>query len=326
MSRNGKGYAFVSLPRDIQRIPREYTNFHRRVPGALSGKIDITLAAEQPVHVGSGSKRAWRNQVVYRGVTIAGRPGIPGASLKGVLRSRYEAMTCSCTSPPRAASVRSTSREHIKSARFAKSALDTPVFSSRGNECKPGRTCPACALFGCMSLRSRITVTDIACDSDIDFDTVKIPERFSPNIHHVGDSDVVVDRGREIFEVRKLYGRKFARGRGPVPDDPTLQQLEVIAADRLVRGQIRLFNVMPAVLGGLLAALGRAPASSLKVGGGKAHGLGRMRCVAMDYRLRDAKGNEVAADETVWRQCFEDSPGRFAQGEARLVAIHQGDC
>jgi hypothetical protein len=200
------------------------------------------------------------------------------------------------------------------------------VFSRKGNTCTPRQTCPACALFGCMSLRSRITITDLACEPDAEFGIIKIPERFSPNIHHVGESAVVPEHGRDIFEVRTLYGRKFARGRGPVPDDPTLQQLEVIPAHQTLSGQIRLFNVMPAELGGLLAALGHAPASALKVGGGKAHELGRMRCIAIEYRLMDAKGHNVEADESTWRRCFEESPECFADGQARLVAIHQGDC
>jgi len=165
-----------------------------------------------------------------------------------------------------------------------------------------------------MSLRSRITVTDFVAD-DVALDTVRVPRRYSPNLHHVGDCQL--HESGEYFEVTSLYGRKFGRGRGP--STPERDEVEVIPAGSRLRGQLRLFNVTAVELGGLLSALGIEPASALKLGGGKAHGLGRVRCHA-EFHLAGAAPRET------WRAHFTDSADYWRDGEARLVALHGEGC
>jgi hypothetical protein len=84
-----------------------------------------------------------------------------------------------------------------------------------------------------------------------------------------------------------------------------------------------VFNATPAELGGLLAALGCSPPSALKLGGGKAHGFGRARCHARCVLTSNGDG---LLDPARWRQAFLESPDRWADGKARLAALHRGDC
>lgn len=310
------GYDFVPLAPDVRRVQRKEARWDRRVAGTLAGYIEVTLTTEQQLHIGSGSKEARPPHVVLRAARICGRPGIPGSSLKGVLRARYEAITRSCTSPPaRTAEVRSSTTQ-IRRARLMPSALQAPVLQG---DCEVTCLCPACALFGRMSLRSRITVTDLACTSETAFEPAVLPDRFGPNLHHVGT--VRIDPSGEVFEVHRLHGRKFHLGRGPAAQ--TRQHVEAIPQGTQLTGHIRVFNATPAELGGLLVALGHEPASALKLGGGKAHGFGRVRCSA-HFAL--SPSGEALLDPAQWRQAFIDSPDRWAEGENRLVDLHRGGC
>ena len=324
------GYEFVPLPDRVQRQERPQAIWHRRYPGALSGVLRVRLRAEQDVHVGSGIKRLQDGKVVRKvvrmAVRIQDRPGIPGSSLKGVLRGRYEAITRSCVpqKPPLGQMVSIRSSTGIRQARLR---LEDRSERYLKTECDDRQRCPACALFGRMSLRSRVAVQDLFCAGGEEFAIALLHAQFSPNLHHVGKPVRARDRsGQEYFEVGSLHGRKFAVGVGPIADKAEKQWIEVIPAGSVVEGTIRLFNVLPAELGGLLAALGKIPASALKIGGGKGRGFGRMRLDGIAYDLRDDAGKSAAADEAGWRAAFAGSDDRWQDGEQRLCEIHEGDC
>jgi len=310
------GYDFVPLAPEVRRIVRNAATWARRIRGTLSGRIDLELTAQQPVHVGSGSKQAAQRTVVLRHARIRGGPGIPGSSVRGALRARYEAITRSCAPlAPAMGSRKIRSSTGIRLAHFHASAQEFPVL---GTGCTKECCCPACALFGRMSLRSRIIVTDFACVGDAGFEIAHIPDRFEPNLHHIGHA--TRNAAGDAFNVREPYGRKFNMGRGPASDNR--QRVEVLSPGAVLTGQLRVFNLTPEELGGVLSALGCDPPSAIKVGGGKSHGFGRMRCQArchlVDY--------DAPCDPAVWRQRFVASPDRWGQGEDRLVAMHQGDC
>ena len=316
------GYQFVGMPDRVRRVRREAAVHDRRVVGALSGTLDVTFCTEQPVHVGSGFK-VLRGDLVVRGAAeVRGAPGVPGSSLKGVIRSRFEALTASCAGPPPAAGkARSRSYPDVDRASFTEEVRRKDVFHVCGGDL----LCAACALFGRMSQRSRVAVADFAAEGT--FVIEALPEQFGPNGHHLGDFKIVDgDRGKKRFEVYKLKGRKFAAGRGPVAPNARLQRVEAIPPGTLVRGAIRVFNLLPEELGGLLAALGRLPASALKIGAGKGQGFGRIALRSLVFRLQDHARVPVVPDEAAWRRAFEACPDRWATGEAELVNIHQGNC
>jgi hypothetical protein len=316
---NDPGYDFVSLVPDVRRVERDEARWNRRASGTLAGRIAITLTTEQPLHIGSGSKQARPPHVVLRGARIQGLPGIPGSSLKGVLRARYEAITRSCTtilSPGSGIAKIRSSTTQIRRARLMAQAIRAAVLD---DDCTERLACPACALFGRMSLRGRVTVTDLVAAGETPFGQAVLPERFGPNLHHIGPARI--DPSGSIFEVHGLHGRKFHRGHGPAAAGR--QHVETIPAGAVLTGQLRLFNVTPAELGGLLAALGCDPPSTLKLGGGKAHGLGRARCDASSA-LRAV--DSAPLDPAQWRNAFLASPDRWADGENELVALHHGAC
>jgi hypothetical protein len=309
------GYDFVPLSPDVRRAERGEARWDRRVPGTLAGYITATLTVEQPLHVGAGSKVVRAPHVVLRGARIRGRPGVPGSSLKGVLRARYEAITRSCTTlwpDTRIVKIRSSTTD-IRRARLTPSAK-APIFDDL---CKEHSACPACALFGRMSLRSRVTVTDFEGTSDTQFALATLPDRFGPNLHHVGPRRI--DPTGKVFEVHGLFGRKFHGGRGPAME--TRHHVEVISVGSVLTGQIRVFNASPAELGGLMTALGYDPSSGLTLGGGKAHGFGRVTC---RVRCTMVPCGSAALEPERWRQAFVESPDRWAGGESQLIRLHRG--
>jgi hypothetical protein len=105
-----------------------------------------------------------------------------------------------------------------------------------------------------------------------------------------------------------------------------MELVEVLRRDSKLRGELRIHNLLPFELGGILVAVGWNPRSALKVGGGKALGFGRIYLTHIDYHLRDHTGKDVLPDLNGWSDAFERSEDRHAEGVERLVAIHQGDC
>lgn len=324
---NDEGYQFAPLPDRVRRAVRPQAVHDRRVEGALSGTIQVVLRAQQPVHVGSGFKELRDDgSVVRRAAEVRGRPGIPGSSLKGVLRSRYEAITRSCAGPaPKGGKVKSRSHDDVKRASFTRKVSEMDVF----RPCEDSHSCAACALFGRMSLRSRITVTDFAAEEGTEFAINKMPAQFSPRAHHLGNFDIVdTDRGK-VFQVSSLKGRKFAAGQGPVADNAQLQRVEVIPFGTLLRGELRILNVLPEELGGLLSALGVSPSSALKLGAGKGLAFGRMVVDELGFRLQDHMRVEINASETVliaWRDAFLAGHDYWKSGEETLIRIHGKGC
>lgn len=319
------GYEFVPFPKEVHRGPRKTAVLDRRVADTFSGTIDVTFVTRQPVHVGSGFKSLCDDgTIVRRGVLIEGGPGVPGASLKGVLRSRYEAITKSCAlkAPRQKDGIRSSSTD-IKHAYLTPGALKEAVFEP----CSVGNMCAACALFGRMSQRSRMTVTDFVAEGEFVGDEMR--QQFSPNLHHLGKATPDTTDGKRQFAVSKLHGRKFAVGEGPTSQEAVMQHVETIAENSVLQGSLRLFNLGKEELGGLLAVLGKNPASCLKIGAGKGQRFGRIELKDLTWKLQDharkpIEVNVARLDE--WRKAFQDSADYWDVGEKKLVEMHQAGC
>lgn len=326
------GYLFVPLPDHVNRCRRPEAVFHYQVDEALSGVATIEFVCEQPIHIGSGFKRMVGPRVVRSAVRIQDRLGLPGSSVKGMLRSRYEAITYSCTDAPKDKVWDVRSSTGLKKARFRPGTLALDALKACSAR-EPKMFCPACALFGLMSQRSRVTVTDFHAPAQGEFALFDLPEQFGPNIHHVGAAKIITDEhsrdrsSNQMFEVSDLKGRKFALGEGRRVENAKPQPVEVIPAGTILQGQIRFMNVMPMELGGMLAAIGKTPASKLKIGAGKCYGLGRMSLRTMTFALRGRSASTTDEQERAWRAAFEAAQSdRFPVGEDTLVRIHQGAC
>ncbi|MBK9265649.1 MAG: hypothetical protein IPM54_38400 [Polyangiaceae bacterium] len=323
-----EGYRFVKLPAKVHRVEREYARHDRRVPDSISVRLDLTYEAEQPVHIGSGFKGLDGNVVVRCGAMVRGVPGVPGSSMKGVLRSRYEAITRSCTGHTLKNSRSLRSSTGITKGFFTKDVLSHDAFVP----CTRELMCAACALFGLMSKRSRITVLDF--EGDKAFVLEAMLEQFSPNDHHLGRCEIEDDGREKKFKISELRGRKFGMGHGPIPEKKQWQLVETIPKGTLLRGSVLLRNILREELGGLLVALGRHPASALKIGSGKGNlrknaadfdaSFGRIKLVELTWR--DHAGKPLTEDARAAYEAFTKSADRWAEGENQLVALHQGAC
>ncbi|MFO0578873.1 MAG: RAMP superfamily CRISPR-associated protein [Polyangia bacterium] len=330
------GYEFVELPPgavQVHRARRGSAVFHRRVEGSYSGSLVVRFSCEQLVHIGTGYKQLLSlaagapARIVREGARVMGRPGIPGSSLKGALRSRFEAITRSCIQgrPPERSAVRSQSTD-IRRAELSTAVLNQDVLQAcRVNRKEPlqSELCPACALFGLMSLRGRITCTDLMTPQGTEFTHVDVPEPFGPNLHHVGEVTRTQDgEGKPCFLVRRLHGRKFAMGRGPVPPRPNLQPVEAIPSGCILDGSLLLTNVTLSELGGVLAALGHLPESPLKIGGARGQGLGRLQLANLQFDLEAPDGTKLAKPAEALHQEFLRSQDVWPAGLDKLVRVH----
>ncbi|MCY1071207.1 RAMP superfamily CRISPR-associated protein [Nannocystis sp. RBIL2] len=333
------GYAFISLPERVDRQPRPPHAAHdRRHEATYSGTLRLTWLAEQPIHIGTGFKRLVGDRnaraILREHARLGDVPCIPGSSLKGVLRARFEAVTHSCFDPPK-----HDVRVKIRSSTFNERGITHAILNAdavRGFErtCRsPGPLCPACALFGALNLRSRLVVTD-ARPAAPTLDSYTIPEQFVPNLHHVGR--LRVRESDNVLEIQRLHGRKFAVGRDERPPPSNYahaaaqrqaqpQRLEVLPVGTHLHSELRYTNLTTAELGGLLAALGLAPRSRLKIGGGKCHGLGRLFLAEHTHRPR-GKHDDEPLDLDGCAHAFARSPACQAANLARLVALHGEDC
>lgn len=330
MSGPASGYDFVRLPDRVNRVDRgDHNRFDRRLEGLLFGAVTLTYTADRPVHVGSGYKAVHGKDVVRTAARSGETLVVPGSSMKGALRGRFEALTCSCTlfGPPLGGKQRrvvSQSFPHVKEAELAYTAQGHDAFKTRREGCSAGRLCPACALFGYQSgqhsARGRLSVGDFA--SDRGAETERIAPQFSPRLHHLGDFEV---RGGR-FNVSSVHGRKFYVGRGP--EAPGKKQVvEVIPAGATLIGRLTLFNVQPAELAAVLSAAGFQPGMLFKVGAGKGLGFGRLHPTNVDWNLRDHRRAPIQPDPAAWRAALEGSADYHAAGEQKLVQIHtRGDC
>jgi CRISPR/Cas system CSM-associated protein Csm3 (group 7 of RAMP superfamily) len=329
-------YDFVPLPNQVRRIRRDFARHDRRLPGCLFGRIQLEYTCTQPVHVGSGFKELRSGEVVRLGVSRNAMPVVPGASFKGALRARYEAITHSCIlfslEKGRGKPAKVQSRSGKRRNPQIEQAILGHGAEKQLNRARPcashDQLCAACALFGCQTgregLRSRISVSDLV--SDRHFERKSMPPQFSPNLHHLGPFVDGNYKGRNVFVVDSLYGRKFAADELTAVPPTELLAVEVIPQDTKLTGELRLFNIGPAELGGLLCALGWEPRSWLKLGGGKGLGFGRIGVVdaAWTWDLRNDRGQPIERDTATYRKQFEASEDRYREGEEKLLSLHRG--
>lgn len=328
------GYAFIPLPREVDRRPRPQARHDRRHPGTFSGRLELTWHLDQPVHIGSGFKALVRTDggpvIVRQHVRLGDIPCVPGSTFKGVLRSRYEAITKSCAELPKVPRESKSSSYPGSTIRLSERAKSEPALTGK---CQASRQdprasllCPACALFGLEDLRSRVIVADAIPDTD-HLERLQLPSQFGPRFHHIGTFHH--DKTQNVLEVTSFRGRKFAYGRDQRPlkeghRHPAKQHVEALPAGTRLRQELRFLNLTADELGGLLAALGYEPASRLKIGAGKSHGFGRIR-LATSPTFRLAAG----CPQLDLAACVAAFRGDQGTGDAHLdalVSFHGEDC
>ncbi|AFY43431.1 RAMP superfamily CRISPR-associated protein [Nostoc sp. PCC 7107] len=238
----------------------------------FSGKLFLDLTVVSPLTVNSGitvmgsdlaqqtldptsAKYVATISLIQSSVQQNQRLIIPGSSLKGVVRSIYEAITRSC---------------------LCKTNAKVPDGYS---ECKDiSQLCPACVTFGAMSWLGLVHFHDAKYDPDNDkpgFQTGLITPLFSPKPEAVD-----LETGEKIYydKNNKIRGRKFYPHSYQEEVKPTIR-IQQAETGKKFTTYVNYANVTKPQLGTLLIALGQDPENrlGLKIGSGKAVGMGTMR-------------------------------------------------
>ncbi len=308
-----EGYRFVPLPDEVHRQPRPHARHDQHEPGTVKVVLELTYEVARPIHVGSGHWTFRGRTPVRMATQSSGRAVIPGSTIKGVVRSRYEAITKSCcigrAPRDRKLSRGLPSRTYPEyTVVFDDEVRRHPVFKP----CKANSDlCAACALFGLMSLRGRVVFRDLLAPANTSYELAKLPLRFSPRPHHLGK--FTSDHSRERLTVTKLRGRKFYSG-NLTKFDGGSESAEVLPIGTQLTGTVACTNVTAAEFGGLLTALAFIPASILRVGSAKAYSFGSLKPVRIGTLVGEFPDGFVEHARTA----FESSPDYHHVGKHRL--------
>jgi hypothetical protein len=249
-----KPYALVPFPNKKPSL-KHPVGHHRYRDDCLHGKLVLKLTVKTAVHISAG--------IVAMGTDVGARIPliktmaqgrqqqltIPGSSLKGVVRSAFEAITNSTLA--------------VASGRY-KSDMPSDRLPCRNKE----QLCPASLVFGAMDWQGLTHFTDATCEA------AKSVTGFMPSLYRPRP-----DQRRAYFENGKAVGRKFyynavkavSGGDRGIP-------VQQAGTEYVFKTELQFNNLTQAELGTLLIVLGQDPKHpmALKVGGGKPIGMGTM--------------------------------------------------
>ena len=251
-----KPYELVSFPKERPKLARP-AGHDRYQRDLLHGALHLTLEVETALHVSTGvvamGSDVGNSRIpLIKTMTHSGdrQLVIQGSSLKGCVRSIYEAITNSTL-----AVITSKYRDRIPPERYP---------------CKNREElCPASRVFGAMDWQGLITFADANCRAtppSVGF----MPSLYAPDPKRPGYY------GRN----GRVLGRKFYYNTDRSIDKGENRGIPVQQAGRSLTFETiwHYRNLAPAELGILLIVLGQDPQApiALKVGGGKPIGMGTM--------------------------------------------------
>ena len=182
-SENPKPYDFVSFPQERPNLQRPFGH-HKYDQNRLHGTIYLTLKVQTSLHISTGAvvlgsdigSKISLLKTMIQGVDA--KLSIQGSSLKGCIRSVYEAITNSTLG-----AITSKYKEKIPAERLP---------------CKnKEKLCPASRVFGALDWQGLLDFNDANCER-IGFSTGFMPSLYAPR----PNCDAYYQRG-------KLAGRKF---------------------------------------------------------------------------------------------------------------------
>ncbi|MEM9153741.1 MAG: RAMP superfamily CRISPR-associated protein [Cyanobacteria bacterium P01_F01_bin.33] len=249
-----KPYALVPFPTRKPQLKNPAG--HDRYRGdRLHGKLMLNLTVKTAVHISTG--------IVAMGTDVGAKVPliktmaqgqqqqltIPGSSLKGVVRSAYEAITNSTLA--------------VVSGKY-KQKMPHDRLPCRSKE----KLCPASLVFGAMNWQGLIHFTDASCES------IKTATGFMPSLYRPRP-----DQGRAYFQNGRAVGRKFYYNAvSAVSGGDRGIPVQQAGTEYVFKTQLQFKNLTQAELGTLLIILGQDSQypMALKVGGGKPIGMGTM--------------------------------------------------
>ncbi|MBD2203827.1 CRISPR-associated protein [Calothrix sp. FACHB-1219] len=250
-----KPYEFVSFPSERPNLQRP-AGHHKYFSDRLHGTLYLTLKVQTPLHVSTGvvvmgsdiGQKIPLIKTMVQGVDQ--KLSIQGSSLKGCIRSVYEAITNSTL-----AVITNRYRDKIPPERLP----------CRQKE----QLCPASRVFGALDWQGLLDFNDARCEN-ISFATGFMPSLYRPR----------PDERGAYFIRSRVAGRKFYYHTIKAIDKGQNSGIPVQQAGReyIFTTQLHFKNLTVEELGTLLIVLGQDAKypMALKVGGGKPIGMGTM--------------------------------------------------
>lgn len=247
-----KPYDFVQFP-NTPPTKKKPIGHHKYIKNHIHGTLHLELTVGTGVHVSTGrvvmGEDVGQNRTPLIKTMLDGGksvPIIPGSSLKGVVRSVYEAITNSTL-----AVVTKSYRDQMPQDRL-------PCGDKE-------ELCPASKVFGALDWQGLISFQDAIC-TDFRFSQGFMPPLFRPR----------PDQTQKYFEPvsRKFYHhavKAVDKGSKGIP-------VQKVGEQKVFQTKVQLKNLTFAEFGTLLIALGQDSKHSfaLKVGAGKPIGMGTM--------------------------------------------------
>lgn len=269
-------FAVADAPQDGDAPARAYT-----------GKLAYVLRALEPLHIGSGVYDLDEKNEPTRGLlTVAGKPVVPGSSLKGVVRSIAEALSDSCVRlTSRSVEPRLTKGDDVKGCRLATRKEGIP------------KLCVCCSLFGGLGYFGRVSFSDAPLT------------RGTVGTHHIRSPYPPRDSGGSYKDPQGRYnGRKFYyHGIPTAAVETTGEPYRVVRKGGEFAGVCAFTSLSAAEFCLLLVAMGILDDFMIKVGGGKQAMLGTVEVMPTRLELLDAKAS------------FEDFDGGVEVVESDIV-------
>ncbi len=303
-------YDFVQLSDRVERLPLAWLQRQTISATGVWLDIELKLTAVQPIANGCGIIGKAGNSVGRLPARdSAGHLIVTGSSIKGALRSNYEAITHSCVWNGRTSFNEDAGKlpDVLRGRGFERRtnvAIVNPPPSLR-SPCRPRGhqldLCPACGLFGALGYKGRIGFED-AIAEPAEGQVVHaiyrdIPAQSSGQAHRIG----IAERRESGIAITELWGRRVAlrpsRPRTAV-DEEDRERVVAVRAGGTLRTHITLVDVQPCEVGMLFLAMGWGQnAGLLRLGGFKAVGFGLVSVEILGIRGRgvDAQDAEAAA-------------------------------
>lgn len=293
-------YNFVCLKAQGPEREKGYPGRLRFHEHRFTGVLECALKALSPIVTldqrnyclwqlknQDGSRLKNRKGKEYRDIKVFkflrnsfGNPILQGTSLKGMIRSTYEAMTDSCLA------LAVTSGDSRKSSTSIIHYNYANLAGFRKSECRDlQRLCPACRLFGTIEgenlhCQGRVVFSDaILIKPELVERRCYLKELSNPKPHHYA----TYARGQHKVELAPIAGRKFYYHQGPYArfhveehesNDRSIAIDEYADVGSEFSFRIHVENLDEEELGKLLLAMELYEGLGHKVGVGKAIGLG----------------------------------------------------
>ncbi|NJN89605.1 MAG: CRISPR-associated protein [Leptolyngbyaceae cyanobacterium SL_5_14] len=258
-----KPYELVPFPKNRPFL-KPPSGHHQYLRDRQHGTLILKLEVQTALHISTG--------VIALGSDVGSRAPliktmvqdnekklmIQGSSLKGCIRSVYEAITNSTLAVINTKLDRRIPKERLP-------------YGHKASLCKREKLCPASRVFGALDWQGLVEFSDAQCEN-ASSDTGFMPSLYSPRPER-----------QDYYSREFVTGRKFYYHTSSVIEPGENRGVPIQAAGRAYTfsTKIHFMNLFSAELGALLIALGQDSKYpfALKVGGGKPIGMGTMTVV-----------------------------------------------